>query len=100
MVEPEQCESMTDVRAALDELDRAITQLLARRFRYIEAVARIKQRRDQVRDEERIAVVIDHVRSSAAALGAPAELIAKVYRNLIETSIEYEFEKFDAGPVD
>ena len=96
MIEPEQCQSMTEVRAALDLLDEEIAGLLARRFRYVDVAARIKQRRDQVRDEERVAAVIDHVRSAATAAGAPGELIAKVYEKLIEECIAYELEKFDA----
>lgn len=97
MLEPERCESMTDVRAALDMLDDEIVTLLAKRFRYIDAAARIKQRRDQVRDKERISAVIDHVRSKAAAQGAPANLIADFYRNLIELSIGRELERFDSA---
>jgi isochorismate pyruvate lyase len=100
MLEPEQCETMTEVRAALDLLDAEIVTLLARRFRYIDAAARIKQRRDQVRDEERISAVIDHVRSKAAAQGAPAELIAELYTHLIEVSIERELRKFDGRAVE
>ena len=96
MIEPEQCNSMIEVRSGLDQLDQEIAGLLARRFRYIDAAARIKQRRDQIRDDERVAVVIEAVRSRAAAAGAPAELIAKVYENLVETSIAYKLEKFDA----
>jgi len=88
---------MSEVRAGLDVLDREIVRLLARRFRYIDAAARIKQERDQIRDDERIAIVIDGVRSSAAAEGAPVERIAEVYANLIESSIGYELDKFDAG---
>lgn len=88
---------MTDVRAAIDALDHDIVQLLAKRLRYVDAAARIKQRRDQVRDDERVAAVIDRVHSTASAAGAPAELIARVYRNLIEGCIAYELDKFDTS---
>lgn len=88
---------MSDVRAAIDALDQDIVKLLAKRFRYVDAAARIKQRRDQVRDDERIAAVIDRVRSTASAAGAPAELMTRVYRNLIEECIAYELERFDSA---
>lgn len=97
MREPDECESMAEVRAELDVLDREIVTLLARRFRYVDAAARIKQRRDQVRDENRISAVIEQVRSAATAERAPADLIAELYRKLIELSINRELEKFDAG---
>ena len=95
MIEPQQCKSMIEVRAGLDVIDEQIAELLAKRFRYVDAAARIKQRRDQIRDDERVAAVIDRVRSTAGAAGAPAELIAKIYENLIEECIAYELEKFD-----
>ena len=96
MNEPEHCMSMTEVRAELDALDQEIAGLLAKRFRFIDAAARIKQSRDQIRDEKRISAVIDRVRSNAMAAGAPAEVIAKIYESLIEASIAYELDEFDA----
>jgi len=44
----------------------------------------------------RKAAVIDHVRRAAAAAGVPTELAANLYDMLIEGSIAYELEKFDA----
>ena len=44
---------MTQVRAGVDRLDREIVALLAERFRYMEAAARIKPDRNEVRDEAR-----------------------------------------------
>ncbi|HEX8839731.1 MAG TPA: chorismate mutase [Sphingomicrobium sp.] len=96
MIEPEQCQTMAEVRAGVDELDRRIVALLSTRFRFMDAAARIKPTRDKVRDEERKAAVLDHVRAEARAVGAPAEVIVTVYDALVEASIGYELERFDA----
>jgi len=45
---------MAEVRAEFDALDRQIVALLADRLHYIDEAARIKQSRDQVRDEARM----------------------------------------------
>src|SRR3546814_9475524 len=50
---PEQCETMTEVRAGVDQVDRELVALLVRRFGYMDAAARIKTDRDTVRDEAR-----------------------------------------------
>ena len=47
---PEDCQTMTDVRAGVDALDRELVALLATRFGYMRAAARIKPSRDAVRD--------------------------------------------------
>jgi isochorismate pyruvate lyase len=95
MIDPEACETMNEVRAGVDELDEQIVTLLAKRMRFMDAAARIKRRRENVRDENRKAAVIAHARASAARLGFPPDLIAQLYEVLVEGSIAYEFERFD-----
>jgi isochorismate pyruvate lyase len=92
---PEKCTTMTEVRHGVDRLDEAITALLAERFRYMDAAARIKPDRAAVRDERRKAEVIAKARRTADALGAPGEVVAGVYGQLVEASIAYEFDRFD-----
>ena len=48
------CTTMAEVRAGVDALDRELVALLRRRFDYMDAAARIKPERGQVRDEARI----------------------------------------------
>jgi isochorismate pyruvate lyase len=94
-LDPEDCTTMADVREGVDEVDRAIVDLLALRFGYMEAAARIKPSRDQVRDEARKADVLAKVDAAADEAGLDRELLARIYEDLIEASIAYEFEEFD-----
>jgi isochorismate pyruvate lyase len=96
MIAPEDCRSMVEVRAGVDEVDEDIVRLLGVRFRFMEAAAQIKPNREDVRDEERKAAVIGHVRQCAGAAGVPLELVVRLYDMLIEGSIAYELERFDA----
>ena len=56
-VDPQNCRNMTEVRAGVDAVDRALVELLVRRFGYMDAAARIKTDRTAVRDEARKAEV-------------------------------------------
>lgn len=94
-IAPENCQDMADVRHGIDVLDREIVTLLARRFDYMRAAARIKPSRDKVRDEDRKAQVIANARRHAEALGAPAALIADLWEGLVEGSIAYELNAWD-----
>lgn len=89
------CLSMAEVRSEIDTLDRAIVALLADRLHYIDEAARLKQHRDQVRDEARIADVLGKVEAEARRLGANAGVLVETYRTLIEQSIAYELRAFD-----
>lgn len=95
-IPPDACTTMADVRLGVDRLDERIVALLAERFRYMDAAARIKPDRGAVRDEERKADVIAKVSVSASALGAPVERVARLYDALVESSIAYELDRYDA----
>ena len=92
---PEECTTMTEVRAAVDDVDRQIVTLLRRRFGYMDAAARIKPDRSAVRDEWRKSDVLAKVDASAAELNVDRALVARIYEDLIETSIAHELVEFD-----
>ena len=87
---PEQCETMSDVRAGVDAVDRELVALLVRRFGYMDAAARIKPDRDAVRDEARKAEVLDNVAREAEATGLEPERLRAIWNELVEQSIAYE----------
>ena len=93
--EPEDCTTMEEVRAGVDDIDRRIVALIARRFGFMNAAARIKANRQAVRDERRKAEVLQKVKASAAEHGLDSELMGRIYEDLVESSIAYEFEEFD-----
>lgn len=95
LLAPEDCTTMAEVRAGVDATDRELMALLARRYGYMRAAARIKQSREQVRDEARKAEVIANARADAAARGLPVEALADIWDRLVESSIAYELELFD-----
>lgn len=93
--EPADCTTMTEVRAGVDDVDQRIVDLIARRFGYMAAAARIKPDRDSVRDEWRKADVKAKVDRAAGAAAIDRALISRLYEELIEASIAYELELFD-----
>lgn len=89
------CTTMEQVRAGVDQVDREMIALLARRFAYMDAAARIKPTRDAVRDEARKAQVLANVRAHARAAAVPEAPVAALWEMLIEASIAYELDAFD-----
>jgi isochorismate pyruvate lyase len=92
---PEDCTTMAEVRAGVDALDRDLVAMLATRFGYMRAAARIKPSRDAVRDEARKASVIAGAVAEAEAHGIPADVVADIWERLVEGSISYEFIEWD-----
>ncbi len=90
------CKTMAEVRAGVDALDRELVALLARRFAYMDAAARIKPARNQVRDEPRKAQVIANAAAAAAEAGLPQGLAEALWELLVETSIAHEMDRWEA----
>jgi isochorismate pyruvate lyase len=88
---------MTDVRTGVDALDAELIALLARRFGYMRAAARIKPNRDAVRDEPRKAQVIANAVALAETQGLPAALIGSLWEQLVEGCIAYELGEWDSA---
>lgn len=92
---PNYCQTMNDVRVGVDTLDQKIVALLAHRFAYMRAAARIKPEREHVRDEARKAQVIAQAKGEAERLSLPAEAIEAMWELLVEASIAYEMDEFE-----
>jgi isochorismate pyruvate lyase len=93
---PDDCETMIEVRAGVDQIDRELVALLARRFGYMDAAARIKTDPNSVRDEARKAEVLDNVARAAEAAGLEPARLRAVWNELVEQSIAYEAIRWDA----
>jgi isochorismate pyruvate lyase len=93
--EAENCSDMAEVRSGVDAVDREILALLAKRFGYMQAAARIKADRSAVRDDARKAQVIENAKSMAREMGIPEGAIAEIWETLVEASIAYELDAWE-----
>jgi isochorismate pyruvate lyase len=62
----------------------------------MDAAARIKTERNAVRDEARKQQVLKNVHDAASSLGIPVEVVADLWERLVEASIAYELDRWDA----
>lgn len=90
-----QIRDMKHVREAVDQLDAELIDLFRRRFDCMDAAARIKQDRNAVRDEGRKAEVLANVKSLAEQASIPVPTMVAIWEMLVETSINYEMQKWD-----
>ena len=91
MKTPAECITMAELRAEIDRLDAELVALFAQRTGYIDRAAEIKSdiglpARIDVRVEE----VVANVRRHATAHGLPPDKLEKLWRKLVDWSIERE----------
>lgn len=97
---PLPCPEMGDIRRQIDDLDKKLVALLAERQTLIAAAGKVKPSRDTVRDEARIEEVVGLVLAEAQKTGLAKEIAEPVWRQLIESSIAYEYGVFDTRSED
>jgi isochorismate pyruvate lyase len=85
---------MSEVRTEIDRIDRALVDLIAGRFGYVERAWQIKLANKEVASVPwRNQDVIDKVRTRATEQGLPADLVEALWRQMIGWFIQYQEEK-------
>ena len=94
MKTPQDCHDMTDLRAAIDELDRGLVQLLAARATYIDRAAELKSVNGLPANiPARVEEVVAKVKTNASREGLDPKLAEQLWRQLISWSIAREERK-------
>ena len=98
MKRPQDCTTMADIRAEIDRLDEELVALFAQRTAYIDRAAAIKEQVGlPARIEDRVEQVVANVRRHAVAHGLPPDKLEKLWRKLIDWSIEREEDHLRKG---
>ena len=91
------CSNMDEVRVEIDRIDRALVDLVAERFSYVDRAWQLKSSPDEAVVPWRIQQVIDKVKEQAGEKGLPPELVESIWRQMIGWFIQYEEEKLGEG---
>ena len=86
---------MDELRKELDLLDNELIKLVSKRFKFIEQAAIIKDDISKIRDNERIDAIIVRLRNLAEINDISPDIVEKLWRYIIELSIELETEIFN-----
>lgn len=93
-MEIKKCSSLEEARQEIDKLDDRIVELIAARNAYIRQLAHFKDSVDEIKAEDRIADVINHVRAKAIELDLSPNLINDLYLRMIDAMVDTEVAEF------
>jgi isochorismate pyruvate lyase len=99
MKTPEQCESMVDIRAEIDRLDRQVVALLGQRFAYVKAASKFKTSETTVRAPERLQAMLQQRRVWAEEEELNADAIEKMYQDLVNHFINEEMKHWKQSEI-
>lgn len=90
------CDTLADVRSAIDQIDFMLVGLLAERGHYVREAARFKRNEAEVAAPARVQQVIDQALRHARQMGAAPEVVEAVYRSMVAGFIELEARRREA----
>lgn len=93
MKKADDCASMDEVRAEIDRVDRALVDLLAERWTYVDRAWFFKRSPDEASVPWRNRDVIEKVKGRAAETSMPPEMAEALWRLIIGWGIQYEEER-------
>ena len=93
MKAPQECNSIDEIRDAIDTIDLEIIQALGQRFEYVKAITRFKETVDEVKAPERYRAVLKQRRVWAVENGLDPEIVEQMYRLLIAYFIDEELKE-------
>ena len=90
------CDTLADVRSAIDQIDFMLVGLLAERGNYVREAARFKRNAAEVAAPDRVQQVIDQALQHARQMGAAPEVVEAVYRSMVASFIDLETRQHEA----
>lgn len=104
MTKPEDCQSTGEVRMEIDRVDRALVDLLAERWAYVDRMWELKLAQNtEANVPWRNREVVERVRARAAEKGVPPEMAEALWRQIIGWGIQYQDERLrerEENPLD
>ncbi len=94
---PEACESIEDVREAIDGLDREVLRLLGRRAGYVAAAAPFKTDQKGVRAPERQKAMLAKRREWAREAGLDPDFVERLYQYIVSHFVGREMDDWREG---
>lgn len=90
--DPGECQSMAEIRQAIDAIDEQVINSWAQRFEYVKAAAKFKTDATAVRAPERFAAMLVQRREWAQQNGLDPDVIEGIYRDLVTYFIREELK--------
>lgn len=94
MKAPDECSDIDEVREGIDIIDREVIEALSKRFQYVIAAARFKTSEASVKAPDRFHAMLQQRREWAKEAGLNADVVEKLYRDLVNHFIEEELKEF------
>ena len=88
------CNSLEEVRTAVDKLDDSLVELISERSHLIRQAAAFKESVEEVKADDRVDFIMQKVRHKAIELDVSPNMISDLFTIMINEMVETEISEF------
>jgi len=93
LIKPQDCETLQEIRDALDAIDLDIIKLFAERHKYVKEIVKFKSSDEKaIIAQERQELVLNQRRAWAEEKGLEGQMMESIFRLLIEKNIQIQVD--------
>jgi len=93
LIKPQDCETLQEIRDALDAIDLDIIKLFAERHKYVKEIVKFKSSDEEaIIAQERKELVLNQRRAWAEEKGLEGQMMETIFRLLIEKNIQIQVD--------
>jgi isochorismate pyruvate lyase len=92
---PQACETIDEIREAIDQLDLEIIQLFSLRHEYVKEIVKFKSGDESIVANDRREHVLTQRKAWAEERGLDPEMMEEIFRLLIEKNIQIQFDIYN-----
>ena len=82
------------IRLELDKLDNSLIKIIKKRTNLVKKVLKLKDKKNQIIDNERIKVILKNVRKKSIMNKIDPKITNRIWKNMIWSYIDYEKRNF------
>ncbi|MCP3660167.1 MAG: isochorismate-pyruvate lyase [Bacteroidetes bacterium] len=95
MKEPNKCENITEIRKAIDKIDKEIIALIGKRYLYVKNAAKFKKDKQDVKAKNRVTGMLKKRRALAKQNGLNPNFIEELFKNIVSYFINKEITEWE-----
>jgi len=88
------CNTLEEVRTEIDTIDTKLVEIISERSHLIRQAAGFKNSVEEVKAQDRIEFILQHVRQKAIALEINPNMISELFTIMIDEMVEMEISEF------
>tara|TARA_B100000989_G_scaffold215085_1_gene163608 strand:+ start:4931 stop:5221 length:291 start_codon:yes stop_codon:yes gene_type:complete len=91
---PKNKKKLIILRKKLDSLDNELLKLIKKRYKVVQKVLSLKEKKSEIIDKRRIDRILNNIKIKSKEKNIDVKITSKIWKSMISAFISYEYRNF------